>query len=105
MKTQLLFNDLLVSGIVRLLPGDLPYGAGPQEPPEHCTMTLRLRKAALDLKAAPDLGLGPKISTSSAKGIQVRTESNFIDPHFLSVHAYGCKLDKWARDGWFHNLR
>lgn len=101
MRTNLLFSDLLVSGVVRLLPGDLPMGS-PQgiSPPEHCTMTLRLRRAGLELRAAPHLSGGPKIA-GRGTGIQVRTESNFVDPHFLSVHAYGCKLDQWARNGWF----
>lgn len=97
MTTQLLFNDLLVSGVVRLLPGDTPLGTA--QPHEPCTMTLRLRRAGLELKAAPDLNAAKIVDRG--KGIQVRTESSFVEPHFLSVHAYGCKLDKWAREGWF----
>lgn len=99
MTTHLLFNDLLVSGVVRLLPGDSPVGPDSPQPHEHCTMTLRLRRAGLDLKAAPDLNAAKIVDRG--RGIQVRTESSFVEPHFLSVHAYGCKLDKWAREGWF----
>lgn len=99
MRTHLLFSDLLVSGLVRLVPGEFPVGGELPPSSEPCTMTLRLRRAGLDLRAAPELPGGAK-GDEPYRGLQVRTESNFVDPHFLSVHAYGCKLDQWAKEGW-----
>lgn len=83
--TQILFNDLTVSGAVKLFDENvvLKNPVRP-EPSEFCSMTLRLRRAGLGINAFP--------TRERSKGIEVRTEARFVDPNFLSVHAYGCKL-------------
>ncbi|KAL0270872.1 UNVERIFIED_CONTAM: hypothetical protein PYX00_008144 [Menopon gallinae] len=84
---QLLFNDLAVTGNVRLFEeNSVLKNPGQQVPAEFCSMTVRLKRAGLGLNAIPARG--------RSKGIEVRTEARFVDPNFLSVHAYGCKLDK-----------
>lgn len=84
---QLLFNDLAVSGNVRLFEeNSVLKNPGHQVPKEFCTMTVRLKRAGLGLNAFPARG--------RSRGIEVRTEARFMDPNFLSVHAYGCKLDR-----------
>ncbi|KAK6630909.1 hypothetical protein RUM44_003081 [Polyplax serrata] len=85
MTTQILFNDLTVSGTVQLLDDTehLKNSLHPI-PRELCKMSLRFQRAGLGINAFPLKG--------RSRGLDVRTEARFLDPKFLSVHAYGCKL-------------
>ncbi|XP_068085133.1 uncharacterized protein [Anabrus simplex] len=84
LDTRLSFQDMSVSGIVKLYDENavlhdplLPL------PADICNMTLRLRKAGLGITATPKhIGRGP---------IEIHTVSQFIEPEFVSVYAYGCR--------------
>lgn len=82
LETRLLFNDLTISGNVNLFKEhDLkrePY----HYPKETCGMILRLRKAGIGFFTEP---------VRRERGqFNIRTDSHFLEPGFISVYAYGC---------------
>lgn len=88
MTTEILFNDLTVSGTVQLLDDSEIRKNSPHPiPREFCQMSLRFQRAGMDINAFPTRG------RSRGGGVEVRTETRFLDPQFLSVHAHGCKLN------------
>lgn len=107
LDTMLLFHDLTISGNVDLYdaneldrgsppnrlrrnyvdpPYDSPY---PPEPPYNhrgnggCNMILRLRKAGIGFHTRP-------LNQQPGK-FNVKTDSEFVEPGFISVYAYGCE--------------
>ena len=86
MTAKILFNDLTVSGTVQLLDDTQTLKSSLHSiPREFCKMSLRLQRAGLGINAFP--------TKARSRRLDVRTEARFLDPKFLSVHAYGCKLN------------
>lgn len=98
MTTRILFNDMTVSGTVQLLDdSEILKNSLHPIPREFCKMSLRFQRAGLGINAFPTRG--------RSRGLDVRTEARFLDPKFLSVHAYGCKLnDIFKRENQNDNL-
>ncbi|GLV40704.1 uncharacterized protein CBL_13794 [Carabus blaptoides fortunei] len=94
LETKLLFNDLTISGSVNLY-RDSELGRSPYkpEPVDTCNMILRLRKAGIGFYTEP-------IRRERGQ-FNVRTDSHFLEPGFISVYAYGCepKLKEHRRSG------
>ncbi|XP_018574284.1 uncharacterized protein LOC108913246 [Anoplophora glabripennis] len=84
LETRLLFSDLTISGRVNLFNElDLQREPVTPNPEESCNMILRLRKAGIGFHTEPirhDRGQ-----------FNVRTDSHFVEPGFISVYAYGCE--------------
>lgn len=55
-------------------------------PAERCRMTVRLRRAGVGFTVIPQHGE----PGSSGGRMAVTTAATFLDPQFVSVHAYGC---------------
>ncbi|KAK9880952.1 hypothetical protein WA026_013276 [Henosepilachna vigintioctopunctata] len=93
LETRLLFNDLTISGRVNLLTGE-----DIQRQEEHgldmdnsCNMILRLRRAGIGFHTEP---------IRRERGhFNVRTDSHFLEPGFISVYAYGCEPTKFRSYG------
>lgn len=102
LDTMLLFHDLTISGNVdlydaqeldRTIPAsrrlrknyaDLRYDASyPKSPNNGCNMILRLRKAGIGFHTQP-------LNQQPGK-FNVKTDSEFVEPGFISVYAYGCE--------------
>ncbi|XP_046968786.1 uncharacterized protein LOC124536310 [Vanessa cardui] len=105
LDTMLLFHDLTISGNVDLYEaGDLDrtippsrrlrrnyadsqydqYSAYPKIRDERgCNMILRLRKAGIGFHTRP-------LNQQPGK-FNVKTDSEFVEPGFISVYAYGCE--------------
>ncbi|XP_057672476.1 uncharacterized protein LOC130904009 [Diorhabda carinulata] len=84
LQARLLFNDLTIMGKVNLF-NDAELQREPVDPlPEDtCNMILRLRKAGIGFHTEP---------IRREKGhFNVRTNSHFVEPGFISVYAYGCE--------------
>ncbi|XP_025073627.1 uncharacterized protein LOC105425484 [Pogonomyrmex barbatus] len=94
LSTRVVFNDLLVSGMVSLMPRDIHHASISAE---SCRMTLRLRRAGIDFLTSP---------IARGRGqMRIRTESSFLEPRFASIYAYGCRptrIDKQIKrqDKW-----
>lgn len=84
LETSLLFNDLTISGNVNLYKDDdLKRGDAYRYPNEKCGMILRLRKAGIGFYTEP---------VRRERGqFNIRTDSHFLEPGFISVYAYGCE--------------
>ncbi|KAJ8924895.1 hypothetical protein NQ315_001052 [Exocentrus adspersus] len=84
LDTRLLFSDLTISGRVNLF-NDLDLQREPisPDPEESCNMILRLRKAGIGFHTEP-------IRLERGQ-FNVRTDSHFVEPGFISVYAYGCE--------------
>ncbi|XP_014217938.1 uncharacterized protein LOC106646409, partial [Copidosoma floridanum] len=87
-RTRVAFNELAVTGLVRLVahePG-VPSGrrlADRLLPAESCRMSLRLRRAGMEFYTSP---------IARGRGqMRIRTESSFLEPRFASIYAYGCR--------------
>lgn len=108
LDTMLLFHDLTISGNVDLYEANeldrgippsrrlrrnyadgRPLGPYPDEPYQRhrgsngCNMILRLRKAGIGFHTRP-------LSQQPGK-FNVKTDSEFVEPGFISVYAYGCE--------------
>ncbi|CAG9831518.1 unnamed protein product [Diabrotica balteata] len=84
LETRLLFNDLTIMGKVNLFnEGELQREPIAPLPEDSCNMILRLRKAGIGFHTEP---------IRREKGqFNVRTNSHFVEPGFISVYAYGCE--------------
>nr|CAH7722279.1 unnamed protein product [Callosobruchus chinensis] len=84
LETRLLFNDLTISGRVNLF-NELELQREPLDPvpADSCRMILRLRKAGIGFHTEP-------IRRERGQ-FNVRTDSHFVEPGFISVYAYGCE--------------
>ncbi|KAF7267088.1 uncharacterized protein LOC143203986 [Rhynchophorus ferrugineus] len=84
LETRLMFNDLTISGRVNLYNEDHiqkePIAPNPEE---SCHMILRLRKAGIGFHTEP-------IRRERGQ-FNVKTDSHFLEPGFISVYAYGCE--------------
>ncbi|KAJ8958142.1 hypothetical protein NQ318_006079 [Aromia moschata] len=93
LETRLLFNDLTISGKVNLF-NELELQREPisPSPEDTCNMILRLRKAGIGFRTEP-------IRRERGQ-FNVRTDSHFVEPGFISVYAYGCepRLRQHRRD-------
>ncbi|XP_066147764.1 uncharacterized protein [Euwallacea fornicatus] len=91
LETRLLFNDLTISGRVNLFNDDQwqrePLSPNPEE---TCNMILRLRKAGIGFHTEP-------IRRERGQ-FNVKTDSHFLEPGFISVYAYGCEPGIKRRD-------
>ncbi|KAJ3662638.1 hypothetical protein Zmor_006977 [Zophobas morio] len=84
LETRLLFNDLTISGKVNLFNGDMLQRAPIDPNPEDsCSMILRLRRAGIGFHTEP-------IRRERGQ-FNVKTDSHFLEPGFISVYAYGCE--------------
>ncbi|XP_063827759.1 uncharacterized protein LOC135077126 [Ostrinia nubilalis] len=106
LDTMLLFHDITISGNVDLYdaneldrgqpngrlrrnydprPYDGPYNEDPYVRPRGngCNMILRLRKAGIGFHTRP-------LNQQPGK-FNVKTDSEFVEPGFISVYAYGCE--------------
>ncbi|KAK4876572.1 hypothetical protein RN001_009078 [Aquatica leii] len=83
LETRLLFNDLTISGRVNLFnEGELKREPVNPSPEDSCNMILRLRRAGIGFNTEP---------IRAERGqFNVRTDSYFVEPGFISVYAYGC---------------
>ncbi|XP_011561574.3 uncharacterized protein LOC105391732 [Plutella xylostella] len=117
LDTMLMFNDLTISGNVDLFDAsELDRGAPPNRlrrnynPPPYdhdyprdyprnrgsgCNMILRLRKAGIGFHTRP-------LNQQPGK-FNVKTDSEFFEPGFISVYAYGCERyinrnSNWNKD-------
>lgn len=84
LDTRLLFNDLTISGKVNLFnEGELQREPVKPNREDACNMILRLRRAGIGFHTEPlRLERGQ---------FNVRTDSYFVEPGFISVYAYGCE--------------
>ncbi|XP_074039898.1 uncharacterized protein [Leptinotarsa decemlineata] len=84
LETRLSFNDLTISGKVNLFnDDDLQRGFDNREHDDSCNMILRLRRAGIWFHTEP---------IRRERGhVNVRTDSHFVEPGFISVYAYGCE--------------
>lgn len=102
LDTMLLFHDLTISGNVDLYNAELDRGtpnrlrrnydpgydsypgdARPRPRNSGCNMILRLRKAGIGFHTRP-------LNQQPGK-FNVKTDSEFVEPGFISVYAYGCE--------------
>ncbi|XP_066597388.1 uncharacterized protein [Prorops nasuta] len=80
LKTRVVFNDLVVSGLVSMHARSPKAGSVAAE---SCRMTLRLRRAGIEFLTSP---------IARGRGqMRIRTESSFLEPRFASIYAYGCR--------------
>ncbi|KAH0541128.1 uncharacterized protein LOC123259923 [Cotesia glomerata] len=80
LQSRVMFNDLSVSGLVLLVPSQR-HSSGPNIG-ESCRMNLRLKRAGVEFSTSP---------IARGRGqMRIRTESNFLEPRFASIYAYGC---------------
>lgn len=84
LQTRLIFNDLSISGAVKLY-DEANILKNPEKSTaiEKCKMAIRLRQAGVGFTVIP--------RREKSGNISVNTAGTFIEPHFVSVHAYGCK--------------
>ncbi|XP_073996973.1 uncharacterized protein isoform X3 [Rhodnius prolixus] len=83
LQARLAFKDLSVSGNVQI------YDQTPilsKTPMDSCNLTLRMRRAGVGFTVMPK-----RRNSRTAPGIGVSTAATFVEPQFISVHAYGCK--------------
>ncbi|CAG9761728.1 unnamed protein product [Ceutorhynchus assimilis] len=91
LETRLRFNDLTISGRVNLFnDGELRRDPLSPNPEESCNMILRLRKAGIGFHTEP-------IRRERGQ-FNVKTDSHFLEPGFISVYAYGCEPGLKRRD-------
>ncbi|KAJ2944198.1 hypothetical protein O0L34_g18176 [Tuta absoluta] len=108
LDTMLLFNDITISGNVDLYDAneldrgippsrrlrrhyadsryndyDTAYSRYSPRPSNGCNMILRLRKAGIGFHTQP-------LNQQPGK-FNVKTDSEFVEPGFISVYAYGCE--------------
>lgn len=84
LQAKLLFKDLIVTATVKLMNEEyLKMGNPVDAVTDRCNMTLRLRQAGLGFVAMPQ-----HIKTGA---VGIRTSATFVDPNFISIHAYNCQ--------------
>lgn len=84
LQARLLFKDLIVTSTVKLMNEEYLRMGNPVEAvTDRCNMTLRLRQAGLGFVAIPQ-----HIKTGA---VGIRTSATFVDPNFISIHAYNCQ--------------
>ncbi len=84
LQAKLLFKDLIVTAAVKLLNEDyLKLGNPLDAVTDKCNMTLRLRQAGLGFVATPQ--------HMKAGAVGIKTSATFVDPNFISIHAYNCQ--------------
>lgn len=84
LQAKLLFKDLIVTASVKLLNEEyLKYGNPLEMATDRCNMTLRLRQAGLGFVAVPQ-----HVKTGA---VGIKTSATFVDPNFVSIHAYNCQ--------------
>lgn len=76
LDTRLSFPDLTIYGRVTMA----PTGG-------HCDMILRLRRVGIDFKTSM---IYPSLKMDDNHNINVRTDSYFTEPGFMSIFAHGC---------------
>nr|XP_022903090.1 uncharacterized protein LOC111415576 isoform X2 [Onthophagus taurus] len=85
LDTRLLFSDLSIIGKVNLFGDGELLEKEPDQPDSEgsCNMILRLRRAGIGFHTEP---------IRRERGhFNVRTDSHFLEPGFISVYAYGCE--------------
>lgn len=84
LQAKLIFKDLIVTAAVKLLNEELmKYGNPLESVTDKCNMTLRLRQAGLGFIAIPQ-----PVKTGA---VGIKTSATFVDPNFISIHAYNCQ--------------
>uniref|UniRef100_A0A1B0EZP8 Putative conserved secreted protein n=1 Tax=Lutzomyia longipalpis TaxID=7200 RepID=A0A1B0EZP8_LUTLO len=78
LDTRLAFPDLTIYGRVTLR----PVGG-------HCDMILRLRRVGIDFQTS--VLPNPGFEKSESRSVNVRTDSYFAEPGFMSIFAHGCE--------------
>lgn len=56
-------------------------------PVESCNMTLRLKSVGLGFSAIPER----IVETDTSRNINIKTTATYLEPNYISVHAYNCK--------------
>ncbi|KAG8318367.1 uncharacterized protein LOC124353458 [Homalodisca vitripennis] len=83
LQTRLYFKDLSITGAVKLYnEANTLLNPKISTPAEKCRMMIRLRRAGVGFTVIPQ--------RSKVGGLAVSTTATFLDPQFVSVHAYGC---------------
>lgn len=78
LDTRLAFPDLTIYGRVTLR----PVGG-------HCDMILRLRRVGIDFQTS--VLPNQSFEKSESRSVNVRTDSYFAEPGFMSIFAHGCE--------------
>ncbi|KAI5714171.1 hypothetical protein M8J76_012123 [Diaphorina citri] len=56
-------------------------------PVENCNMTLKLKSVGLGFSAIPE----QVIETETSRNINIKTTATYLEPNYISIHAYNCK--------------
>ncbi|XP_014277351.1 uncharacterized protein [Halyomorpha halys] len=83
LQAKLGFKEMIVSGKVELV-GDGHEG--------KCNMTLRMRRPGLGVTVLPHRPGPARLGLA-----RLSTAATFVEPQFISVHAYGCKRSEKGR--------
>lgn len=84
LQAKLIFKDLVVTAAVKLLNEEYTKLGQPVDAvTDKCNMTLRLRQAGLGFVAVPQ--------QVKAGAVGIKTSATFVDPNFVSIHAYNCQ--------------
>ncbi|XP_075226055.1 uncharacterized protein LOC142327092 [Lycorma delicatula] len=86
LQSRLIFRDIAVTGAVKLYDENAPLKnpLRPSTMTDKCKMTIRLRRAGVGFTTVP--------RRARTGAVAVSTTATFIEPQFVSVHAYGCDL-------------
>lgn len=86
LNVRMMFYDLTVAGQLQLYDESVllrnPVNPFPQD---SCNITMRLHKAGLGILTANNQ------SPQKTSEFQLRMDSEFIEPEFISVYTYGCE--------------
>ncbi|KAK9503004.1 hypothetical protein O3M35_011669 [Rhynocoris fuscipes] len=83
LQARLVFRDLAVFGNVKIYDKASLLSSNPMD---SCNMTLRMRRAGVGFTVMP-----VKRDARIIAPMPVNTAATFVEPQFISVHAYGCK--------------
>ncbi|XP_022186347.1 uncharacterized protein LOC111045284 isoform X2 [Nilaparvata lugens] len=82
LQSRMVFRDLAVTGMVKLYDEAAPLKRPSAPITDKCRMTIRLRRAGVGFTTVP---------RRSRNGVlAVTTTATFLEPQFVSVHAYSC---------------
>lgn len=56
-------------------------------PVENCNMTLKLKSVGLGFSAIPER----VVETDYSRNINIKTTATYLEPNYVSIHAYNCK--------------
>ncbi|KAL1449900.1 hypothetical protein WDU94_002372 [Cyamophila willieti] len=56
-------------------------------PVENCNMTLKLKSVGLGFSAIPE----KFVETDYSRNINIKTTATYLEPNYVSIHAYNCK--------------